>query len=760
VNRPVASELSRELSIFQITMLGVGMMIGAGVFVTTGIGIGAAGPGGILMAFSLNGLLALLSVMTYAELASAMPHAGAGYSYVQQSIGGFAGFFSGWISWFAHTVAGSLYAITFSKYLLHFLSQLDLFAWLNTNLSLFEKVLAVLTALVFIYVNYRGASETGTAGAAIATGQTVVLGVIGVAGVIVAMMHPGRMENFQPFLPAGWGKILVVMGFSLVGYEGYEVIANTAEEAIDAKSNVPRGMFYATMIVITTYLFVAFAAIVGVKASGMSVTEWFEVRGATGFGEAITHLLPLGGLLVTLAAVFASTSALNATIYSSTRICFALGRDGYLPRAFSHISRKTRTPRIALFMSGAITVFIAATLPVEVVCAGASLFFIVLFSLVAVAAIKARKEQGHVLSYGYLMPFFPLIPVVSFAGQLLIGVFLLDMGVSAYVIAVAWVGIGVFLYSFYSKSRATEGREQRVPVPERTEAPSAGCQVMVPVANPQTASLLVRYANLIATGKGAEVVITSVVTVPYATPLEEADAFVGDARDLVGRTSRLVASGLPVHSVVRYGHNISRAIIGSVRERKTDFLVLGWRGYSRREHHAMGSTLDPVIRRAPCDIVVVKADEEDPEREIKRILCPIRGKSAHRHLAIQVVRLISETYDAEVTILHVLPRRKSESYAVTMTELAPRQRETPPCSVKIIKSDDLVTSIVEESRKHDMVVIGATEASMFRQLLFGSVPEAIAKRCPRTVLMVKKRAGLGFRFGRWLGRARAPWKRA
>jgi nucleotide-binding universal stress UspA family protein len=174
----------------------------------------------------------------------------------------------------------------------------------------------------------------------------------------------------------------------------------------------------------------------------------------------------------------------------------------------------------------------------------------------------------------------------------------------------------------------------------------------------------------------------------------------------------------------------------------------------------MGSTLDPVIRRAPCDIVVVKADKEDPEREIKRILCPIRGKSAHRHLAIEVVRQISKTYDAEVTILHVLPRRKSESYAVTTTELAPRQRETLPCSVKIIKSDDLVTSIVEESRKHDMVVIGATEASMFRQLLFGSVPEAIAKRCPRTVLMVKKRAGLGFRFGRWLGRARAPWKRA
>jgi amino acid transporter len=151
------------------------MMIGAGVFVTTGIGIGVAGPGGILLAFALNGLLAFLSVMTYAELSSAIPRAGAGYSYIQESIGGFTGFLSGWISWFAHAVAGSLYAITLSQYTLHFLAQFEMFHWLHANLPLFEKGFAVLMALIFIYINYRGASETGTAGAVMAIGQTIVL---------------------------------------------------------------------------------------------------------------------------------------------------------------------------------------------------------------------------------------------------------------------------------------------------------------------------------------------------------------------------------------------------------------------------------------------------------------------------------------------------------------------------------------------------------------------------------------------------------
>lgn len=203
----IKSELSRELSLFHITMMGVGMMIGAGVFVTTGIGIGVAGPGGMLLAFALNGLLAFLSVMTYAELSSALPRAGAGYSYVQESFGGFTGFFSGWISWFAHAVAGSLYAITFSKYTLHFLSGFEIFHWLDLNLHLFEKILAVIIALIFIYINYRGASETGTAGAVMAIGQTIVLLIIGIIGVCAAIMNPARMGNFIPFTHKAWDPV-------------------------------------------------------------------------------------------------------------------------------------------------------------------------------------------------------------------------------------------------------------------------------------------------------------------------------------------------------------------------------------------------------------------------------------------------------------------------------------------------------------------------------------------------------------------------
>ncbi len=120
----VQPELSRELSLFHLTMMGAGMMIGAGVFVATGISIGISGAGGILITFALNGLIAICSAMSFAELSSALPAAGGAYTYIKQSFGGIMGFISGWMNWFALAVAGSLYAITFSTYTIHLIKKL------------------------------------------------------------------------------------------------------------------------------------------------------------------------------------------------------------------------------------------------------------------------------------------------------------------------------------------------------------------------------------------------------------------------------------------------------------------------------------------------------------------------------------------------------------------------------------------------------------------------------------------------------------
>ena len=156
----------------------------------------------------------------------------------------------------------------------------------------------------------------------------------------------------------------------------------------------------------------------------------------------------------------------------------------------------------------------------------------------------------------------------------------------------------------------------------------------------------------------------------------------------------------------------------------------------------MGSTLDPVIGQAPCDIIVVKPDQTDPDREVKRVLFPLRGTGPHSELAVEVLDLIARKYNAEVTILHVLRKGEDQTDARDMIESIAEQMPDVRCTVKIVESDDSAISIFNESKNHDLLVIGATNETRFHRLLFGSVPEIIAKHCPNTVLMMKRKLGI------------------
>ena len=324
------------------------------------------------------------------------------------------------MEWFASSVAGSMYALTFAIYVVRFAGTLGwtepLYAALNLNPATsepyIEKVIAVLTAALFIYINYRGSSETGKIGAIITMGQTIFVVTIGLFGVYTVMKDPSRLDNFTPFMPLGWSKLLVTMGFTYVAFEGYEVIAQAGDEAIDPKRNLPKAMLYSVIVVTFIYVLVAFATVVSVKAGSQGIDkepwEWIGQFQAKGFGEAVARLMPYGNFVLTLAVIFSSTSALNATIYSGTRASYALGRDGMLPKLWAKIHHKNKTPYGALIVTGAIILFVATFLPTEDVASSASIMFLFLFFMVNLCVIKIRRSMADELEYGFLMPSVPL----------------------------------------------------------------------------------------------------------------------------------------------------------------------------------------------------------------------------------------------------------------------------------------------------------------------------------------------------------------
>ena len=145
---PISTELSRELTLFQITMMGLGMMIGAGVFLGVGNSIFISGPGGATLTFALNGVIAMFTALSYAELSSAIPRAGGAYNYARTGFGRGTSFLAGWLEWFASTVAGSLYAVTFAIYMVRYLEVLGLLNWTLLPTPVNEKIVTILIALL------------------------------------------------------------------------------------------------------------------------------------------------------------------------------------------------------------------------------------------------------------------------------------------------------------------------------------------------------------------------------------------------------------------------------------------------------------------------------------------------------------------------------------------------------------------------------------------------------------------------------------
>jgi len=418
------------------------------------------------------------------------------------------------------------------------------------------------------------------------------------------------------------------MGFTYVAFEGFEVIAQAGDEAIEPKKNLPKAMLYSVYIVGITYVAVAFATVISVKAGSPGVTgepwQWIGSFRERGFGEAVARLIPFGNFLLTLAVIFASTSALNATIYSATRASYALGRDRMLPKLFARISKRRKTPWFALLATGFIVIVVATVLPTMDVASSASMMFLFLFFLVNLCVIKIRLNMSDELQYGYLTPLFPIVPMLAISVQVVLAAELRHMSLVALVVAPAWIFAGIFIYRFYSRSRALPA-ESEIRVLEEVEAPEGDeYRIMVPVANPENAISLVWNTHKIGRSRPSRIKLLHMVPVPDQVALSDAETYMTEGREGIVEAMLYLVQRFPVTTTFRYCRNIARGITSAVREKKIDLLIMGWHGKGRDRRFRIGSTLDPVISRSPCDIVILK---DCGSKSFKNILVPLFGES-------------------------------------------------------------------------------------------------------------------------------------
>ena len=465
-DRPVVeahtTELSRSLSEFDITMIGVGAMIGAGIFVLTGIAAGTTGPS-LMLAFALNGVVTIFTAMVYAELGSAIPEAGGGYLWVKDALGRSQSFLAGWMSWFSHAVAGALYALGFGSFASLLLERAG---WGLPHVPVIgtEKAIGVAIALVFLAINFRGASETGLAGNIVTLAKLTVIGLFIAFGLWAMITHPQRsIDHFDPMFPEGYGNVFLAMGITFIAFEGYEIIVQAGEEVQDPRRSIPRAVFKSLLIVIPIYVLVAITAIGAVAPQGGQATwQFLGEQQELGLALAADRFMPYGTIVILCGGLLSTISALNATTYPSTRVSFAMGRDKVLPDAFAKVHKRFKTPYIALAATGGIIVFMVVAIPIEDVAAAADVMFLLLFLQVNYAVIRLRNEFGDRLDYGYLMPFYPWVPIIGIITKAFLAVYLFRFSPLAWFYAAGWIIVGVGVFFAYARSRVAAEDEPRI----------------------------------------------------------------------------------------------------------------------------------------------------------------------------------------------------------------------------------------------------------------------------------------------------------
>jgi amino acid transporter len=343
--------------------------------------------------------------------------------WVKEGLPGPNAFLAGWMSWFAHAVAGSLYALGFGSYV--FLMLQVIFAGtgpvsiLGLDEVIIHKALAALIVLLFVYINYRGSSETGLAGNIVTVLKVVILAIFIASGLWTVAQNPSYFQKFENFAPEGFAGVITAMGLTFIAFEGYEIIVQAGEEVKDPRRTIPKAVFLSLAIVIPIYMLVAFVSLGAVNPETSQATyEWLAQHAELGVAEAARQFMPYGTVLLLVGGILSTMSALNATTFSSTRVSFAMGRDRNLPDSFGEIHTRTRTPHRALMWSGVLILFMAVAIPLEDVAAAADIMFLLLFLQVNVAVITIRRKYGDRLNYGYLLPFFPIVPIVAIVALL------------------------------------------------------------------------------------------------------------------------------------------------------------------------------------------------------------------------------------------------------------------------------------------------------------------------------------------------------
>ncbi len=733
-SQPVTVTLRRDLGLLDVTMIGLGAMIGTSIFVLVGVAtaeIGAA----VILAFALNGITAIFTAATYAELGSSFPEAGGGYLWAKKGLPHPAGFMSGWLSWFGHTVACSFYSLGFGFAMVQLVNSfgIDIFGIQN---DLLVKLFAGAAIVFFLGVNYSGVGATGKTGDAVTIIQILIIAFFISFAILFALDTQGISvtHRFGSLFPASsqLTKLFGVMGLTFVAFEGYEIIVQCGEEVKEPKKNIPKAIFLAVAVAAALYILVSVACLSNFSPEILG--DW----GENAVINTATEIIPIAGApLLILGAILSAMAALNATVFSSSRVSFAMGRDGSLPSVFGHIHTTRRIPHHAIIITGAIMLFMAVAFPLHVVVAITSIVFLLLFALANMSSVALRRRLTE-MDIGFRTPLFPLFPVIGVISTVAIAVFLYQLVPEGWYIAIIWIAIGLVISSIKRPHEEVESILAQKRVPQRPLTKEQIERFRVFLALEDLGNLrLVEASGIFSRYFEGELTVNKIVEVPRAMPLEAISKdYIDELSSGLRKAIKVAPSTVKVRAVVSVSYDVAGAILDQTRHESANLLVLGWKGTRRRGRTILGRNLDRVVREAPCDVAIIKTARL--KKSIENILLVSGGYFETRKALLLALPLAKE-YGAKIEILSVITDDRQveliHGNAERLAKMADRVKVAN--DVKYVYSKSLVSVVLEHAQQSDILVMASGPQSALERTLFGEVYDRIIRSVDVPVLVLK-----------------------
>jgi APA family basic amino acid/polyamine antiporter len=477
--------LHRSLGPVQLTLLGIGAVIGTGIFVLTAAAAQKAGPG-MMLSFVIAGAVCAVAALCYSELSSMVPVAGSAYTYSYAVMGELVAWLVGWALILEYALGASAVAVGWSGHIIGFLDAVGIHLphalTVGPPVSIgfikggeiggFINLPAVLITVVVTALLVIGTKESATVNAALVA---IKIAALTLFIIITLPMVTGHMGNFHPFTPRGWGNPFDSSGTGVLGaaasiffaYVGFDAVSTAAEETKNPQRNVPIGLIASLFICTVFYLLVAGGVIGSFGAQPLidPTTGKYFADGSTALyasaacsaqhaplvcsKEALAYVLrevvpsnPLFGNLIGIAATIALPSVVLLMMYGQTRVFFVMARDGLLPRSMSAVHKTFKTPWVITLVTGVFVAIAAAFLPVGSLADYSNAGTLFAFAAVSLGVMILRFTDKN-RPRPFKTPLLFVVAPLSILGCLLL---FFSLGAESKEVFFGWTAIGLVLY--------------------------------------------------------------------------------------------------------------------------------------------------------------------------------------------------------------------------------------------------------------------------------------------------------------------------